>query len=99
MDEDLVAAGRGGIDLDRAEGFARKSEQQLADELASLDFKSLTDAQVSRMETVAWTWDAFGWIQFKRGNLTQADEYVRAAWLLAGFPNMALHLGQVSQKT
>jgi tetratricopeptide (TPR) repeat protein/transglutaminase-like putative cysteine protease len=87
-----------GIDLDRAEELGRKSEQQIAAETAALDLKSLTSDQLAKMETLAWTWDALGWIRFQRGDLAKAEDYARAAWLLGGFVPTASHLGQIAQK-
>jgi len=89
---------KGGIDLDRAEELGRKSETQIAADTAALDFKSLTDHHLAEMETLAWTWDALGWIRFQRGDLANAEEYTRAAWLLGGHASTASHLGQIAQK-
>jgi tetratricopeptide (TPR) repeat protein/transglutaminase-like putative cysteine protease len=88
----------GGIDLDRAEELARKSEKQLMSDGANLELKTLTNAQLASSETLAWTWDAIGWARFQRGDLKAADDYTRAAWLLGGFSATASHVGQVSQK-
>jgi tetratricopeptide (TPR) repeat protein len=85
-----------GIDLDRAEDLATKAEHEIAAD--SVDLASLTDDQLDAMETLAWTWDAIGWIRFQRGNLTEAEEYVRAAWLLGGFPSTAFHLARIEHK-
>jgi len=59
----------GGVDLDRAEELGKKSERQIAAESATLDLKSVTRAQLEEMGTLAWTWDALGWIRFQRGDL------------------------------
>jgi tetratricopeptide (TPR) repeat protein len=88
----------GGIDLDRAEELGRKSEKQIAAETAALDLKSLTNHQLDTMETLAWTWDALGWIRFQRGDLAKAEEYARAAWLLGGHASSASHVGQIAHK-
>jgi Flp pilus assembly protein TadD len=88
----------GGIDLDRAEELAKKSEQRIAADTARLDFKALRSDHVAEMETLAWTWDAFGWIRFQRGDFAKAEEYARAAWLLGGFAPTASHLGRIAQK-
>jgi tetratricopeptide (TPR) repeat protein len=88
----------GGIDLNRAEELGRKSLKQIAGDTATLDFKSLTERHLEEMETLAWTWDALGWIRFQRGDLANAEEYARAAWLLGGHASTASHLGQIAQK-
>jgi len=89
---------QGGIDLDRAEELGKKSERQIAAETAALDLNSVTSAQLGKMATLAWTWDALGWIRFLRGDLVKAEEYARAAWLLGGHAQTASHLGQIAQK-
>lgn len=88
----------GGIDLDRAEELARKSEKQIIADSAAIDVKSATSAQLDRTGTLAWTWDAIGWIRFQRGDLAAAQEYTHAAWLLGGYTRTASHMGQVYQK-
>jgi tetratricopeptide (TPR) repeat protein/transglutaminase-like putative cysteine protease len=86
------------VDLDRAEELGRKSAERIAAETATLELKSLTDDHLTTMETLAWTWDALGWVLFQRGDFVKAEEYVRAAWLLGGYPATAFHLGQIAEK-
>jgi tetratricopeptide (TPR) repeat protein len=86
----------GDVDLDRAEELGRQSEKQILAE--DLDLKSVTNRQLSQITTLAWTWDALGWIRFQRGDLIKAEEYSRAAWLLGGFPRTAWHLAQIAEK-
>ena len=44
------------------------------------------------------TWDTKGWIEFKAGNLANAEKYVRSAWMLNQSPEVADHLGQIYEK-
>jgi len=39
--------------------------------------------------------DSMGWVQYRLGNLDEAIEYLRQAWLLDRDPEIAAHLGEV----
>jgi len=89
---------QGGFDLVRADEIARSAEKDLLAEFRDVDAASVTEDAFSRVERLGWAWDALGWIAFQRGNLTEADAYVRAAWQMLGDPDVAFHLGRVCEK-
>ena len=39
--------------------------------------------------------DSMGWVQYRMGNLEEAERYLRRAWTLDGDPEIAAHLGEV----
>ncbi len=39
--------------------------------------------------------DSMGWVQFRMGNLEEAERYLRKAWSLDSDPEIAAHLGEV----
>lgn len=39
--------------------------------------------------------DSMGWVQFRMGNLKEAESYLRRAYALRGDPEIAVHLGEV----
>lgn len=39
--------------------------------------------------------DSMGWVQFRMGNLNQAESYLRRAYTLRNDPEIAVHLGEV----
>ncbi|HZC42749.1 MAG TPA: hypothetical protein VE195_01155, partial [Acidobacteriaceae bacterium] len=43
-------------------------------------------------------WDTVGWIDFKQAKYSDAERYIRAAWLLGQHPAVADHLRQVYEK-
>jgi tetratricopeptide (TPR) repeat protein len=87
-----------GGNLARAEELARQAEKEIVDETRNLDLKSLKDSHLDHAERLAWLWDVLGWIRFQKGDLVQAERYVRAAWQLSAEPEVAFHLGQISEK-
>jgi hypothetical protein len=87
-----------GFDLDRADALARGAERDLLAGLHNVELSSVTETRFDHVDRLGWAWDAIGWIAFQRGNLTEADTYVRAAWQMLGDPDVAFHLGRVSEK-
>ena len=43
-------------------------------------------------------WDTKGWIEFKRGNLDTAENYVQTAFLVAGHVDEVEHMGEIYEK-
>ena len=48
--------------------------------------------------SLAAQWDTLGWVHFQRGNLDQAEQFIRAAWLLGQHGEVGDHLAQVYEK-
>ena len=43
-------------------------------------------------------WDTKGWIEFKRGDLDAAEQYINAAWQASGSGTIGEHLGEIYEK-
>jgi predicted Zn-dependent protease len=39
--------------------------------------------------------DSMGWVQFRMGNLNEAESYLRRAYAVRSDPEIAVHLGEV----
>ena len=85
-----------GLSLDRAEQSVRESLTQFdfSDSETGLSI-SYADNSTERTSLLLATWDTLGWILFKRGAITEAEAYVRAAW--RSRPDIAIsrHLGEI----
>jgi len=62
----------------------------------NLDDLSLKDVQT--VPVLAAYWDTLGWVNFRIGNLDQAEKLLCAAWSLTQDPLIADHLQQVYRK-
>lgn len=89
---------RAGIELDRADALARQSAKELGQRLSSLSLDSISNSQISQVENLAWNWDTIGWVAFQKGRASEAEPYVRAAWLILGNYQIAFQLGQICEK-
>jgi tetratricopeptide (TPR) repeat protein len=87
-----------GVDLDRAAEFAHAAENEIAAATERLDLKSVDASHLDLVGRLAWLWDALGWVHFQKGDLIEAERYVRAAWQLAGEADVAFHLGRIYEK-
>jgi tetratricopeptide (TPR) repeat protein len=47
---------------------------------------------------LALFWDTLGWVLFRMGDLSQAEKYLNAAWILSQDSVIGDHLGQVYEK-
>ncbi|MBZ5511934.1 MAG: DUF3857 domain-containing protein [Acidobacteriia bacterium] len=86
------------LDLDLAEQLAVKAVQEQSEvtDLTRLEHLTLQGAQ--RTSSLGSYWDTLGWVYFRRGDLTKAEEYLRAAWDLLQAPTVGDHLGQLYEK-
>src|SRR5271166_2443590 len=86
------------VQLERADKYADAAinavETQLRD--VSLDNLRFQDLQTGGF--LYNVWDTKGWVEFKRGNLDLAQQYIAAAWLASGSGNIGEHLGEIYEK-
>jgi tetratricopeptide (TPR) repeat protein len=87
-----------GVKLDLAEQYVRKAIDGIATRLQTVTLDPLVTAQVSGAVEQAHYWDTLGWIYFKSGDLTKAERWVRAAWLLGQNPPIGEHLAMIYEK-
>ncbi len=89
------ALAEAGVQLDRAEKYAR----QAVDATSAVLLDVLPDSVGLRARrdvvSLGAYWDTLGWVYFKKGDLQQAERYVRAAWLLNLHAEVGDHLGQI----
>lgn len=63
-----------------------------------VDLSNLLPEDLTCTLNIGFFWDTLGWIHFRLGHLDQAEDYLRAAWLLQQQPEVADHLGQVYEQ-
>ena len=85
-------------DLPEAAEFAAKALQQIEKSTAAIQLATLSQQDLGRIRTLGATWDTVGWIDFKQAKYSDAERYIRAAWLLGHPPAVADHLRQVYEK-
>ena len=80
------------VDLEKALAFAQKAVSET--EAQSLLFAASSVEGLRTTSQLAAYWDTLGWAYFRRGELNQAESYLRAAWDLSQSAVIGDHLAQ-----
>lgn len=86
------------VDLDDALLYANSAVKAGADSLANVTLAHVTQADFGRVSNLAAYWDTLGWVYFRRGDLQEAERYIRAAWRVSGRGEFCDHLAQIYEK-
>jgi TonB family protein len=86
------------VHLDRAETLVESAIATLSAQSNTTDLSALSNADTSRMCSLAAYWDTLGWIKFQAGDMPQAEKFISAAWGLCEFAAIGDHLGQIYEK-
>lgn len=88
-----------GEHLDRAQQYAESAVTAVANSLRNLSLDQLSDRDLGMVSALDADWDTLGWVYFARGNLSKAEKYVNAAWVLGEHGEVGDHLAQIYQKS
>lgn len=83
----------GNVDLDKALAYGQKAVEKT--QAQSLLFGASSTESLKIATQLAAYWDTLGWVYFRRGDLNQAESYLRAAWDLSQSAVIGDHLAQV----
>jgi tetratricopeptide (TPR) repeat protein/transglutaminase-like putative cysteine protease len=86
------------VQLDRAEKYADAAINSLQTQLRDVKLDSLRFEDLEATQFLYNIWDTKGWIEFKRGDLDLAEQYINAAWQASGSGNIGEHLGELYEK-
>lgn len=81
------------VELDKALAYAQKAVEQT--QAQSLLFGASSTESLRIATQLAAYWDTLGWVYFRRGDLSKAESYLRAAWDLSQSAVIGDHLAQV----
>jgi tetratricopeptide (TPR) repeat protein len=85
-------------ELDTAEAYVRRAIDAVAAQLRDVTAQDATFSETIAVGRLGSFWDTLGWIYFARGDLKNAERYVRASWLLNYQSVVGEHLGQIEQR-
>jgi Flp pilus assembly protein TadD/transglutaminase-like putative cysteine protease len=86
------------IDLDKAAQYAESAIAATAANLRNIELARLSLDDLNQVASIGVYWDTLGWTNFRKGDLDQAERYVRAAWLLNQHGEVGDHLAQIYEK-
>ena len=84
--------------LEDAIRYAKKAVDGAEADTADINLDDLSLKDVQTVPVLAAYWDTLGWVNFRIGNLDQAEKLLCAAWSLTQDPLIADHLQQVYRK-
>lgn len=87
-----------GMDLDKAEKAALSVVDTITAESNSWVVGASTKPQQQRQSLLIAAWDTLGWILYREGKVSEAENYIRAAWNNEQTAEIGLHLGEIEQK-
>ncbi|HEY5174967.1 MAG TPA: DUF3857 domain-containing protein [Terriglobales bacterium] len=86
------------VQLDRADKYADAAINALQTQLRDVKLDSLRFRDLAAALFLYDIWDTKGWIEFKRGDLDLAEQYLAAAWQANGSGTIGEHLGEIYEK-
>src|SRR5271166_2358895 len=86
------------VQLERADKYADAAINSVETQLRDVSLDNLRFQDLGTASFLYNVWDTKGWVEFKRGNLDLAEQYVAAAWQASGSGNIGEHLGEIYEK-
>ena len=85
-------------DLELGLRYAESAVASTAGAARNLSVDSVTAMGLWTVGSLAAQWDTLGWVHFAKGDLSRAEKFVRASWLLIQNAEVGDHLGQIYEK-
>ncbi len=86
------------VQLERADKYADAAISAVETQLHDVNLTNLRFQDLGTATFLYNVWDTKGWIEFKRGNLELAQQYITAAWQASGSGTQGEHLGEIYEK-
>jgi tetratricopeptide (TPR) repeat protein len=86
------------LDLDQAEKYVESAISVTVKHLNEVILDDASEQELQISAVLGAYWDTLGWIKFQQGSVSDAEKYVRCAWQLTNFSEIADHLGQIYEK-
>jgi tetratricopeptide (TPR) repeat protein len=86
------------VQLDRASGYADSAINALETQLRDVSLDNLRMSDLGTTQLMFDVWDTRGWVDFKRGNLDNAEKYIAPAWQASNSGDEAEHMAEVYEK-
>ncbi len=86
------------LQLDRASKYADAAINAVETQLRDVTLDNMRMQDLFTTNFLFNVWDTKGWIDFKRGNLDAAEQYISPAWWNGGYGDEAEHMGEIAEK-
>ena len=86
------------INLTEALQDAKECVDKIERQTEAISLDDLESGDLTDMVQLGAYWDTLGWVEFKLGNFSEAENFLKAAWNLTQAATEADHLGQLYEK-
>jgi len=86
------------VNLDKALEYSKRAVEEQEKESHDLLLSSVMVDDLTCTRQIGSFWDTLGWVYFRLGHLDEAEDYLRAAWLLSQDAAVGEHLGEVYEQ-
>ena len=86
------------LELDKAQQYAESAVAATTANLRNVNLTHLSMDDLQAVSNLGIYWDTLGWVHFQKGELEDAERYIRASWLLDQHGEVGDHLAQIDQK-
>ena len=86
------------VQLERADKYADAAINAMETQMHDVSLGNLRFQDLGAASFLYNVWDTKGWIEFKRGNLDLAQQYIGAAAQASGSGTITEHLGEIAEK-
>ena len=86
------------LELDKAQQYAESAVSATTANLRNVDLSHISMDDLQSVSNLGIYWDTLGWVHFQKGELEDAERYIRASWLLDQQGEVGDHLAQIDQK-
>jgi tetratricopeptide (TPR) repeat protein/transglutaminase-like putative cysteine protease len=86
------------VQLERADKYADTAINSVETQLHDVSLDNLRYQDLATASFLYNIWDTKGWVEFKRGSLDLAEQYIAAAWQASGSGNIGEHLAEIYEK-
>ncbi len=87
-----------GANLDRAQQYAESAVAAVAASLRNVTLDHVKVQEATLVSGLGAYWDTLGWVHFRKGDLDNAEKYIKASWQLMQHGEVGDHLAQVYEK-
>jgi tetratricopeptide (TPR) repeat protein len=87
-----------GVHLDRAQQYAESAVSSATAASRNFELERADDTALGVVRSLGAYWDTLGWVYYARGDMTRAERFVEAAWLLSQHAEVGDHLAQIYEK-
>jgi len=98
LNDVAYSAADAGSLLELSKQWAERAVSQLEAETSKITLSELQVEDLRRVNSLARCWDTLGWVYFRMSDVSTAQKYLHAAWVLSQSPLTGDHLAQVYER-